>query len=225
MIKSLLITAYRSKCPLETIESSLIDHPTREMVNVLVPPDIDLSRADECDLMHDIRAYLQQRDEECSSIAWRSKFIYFATSMCHVFGRGEFYPDPTVPLVAYVKTGAPMPYVWLDLDESAEMRLVSMYGIEEPGFKVVIHTITGVNNLKSRDYTVGQTRSSEAIQLSLRLDLYGKTDDYLIARLAKPHPSLECVVMLTFRKKFSGVYYQSKHPLITNTIQYPANKS
>ncbi len=225
MIKSLLITSYRSTEPLKTLESSLVEHPTGAMVDILVPPDIDLSRANDCDLMRDIRAYLQQRDAECSPIAWRSKFIYFATSMCHVFGHGNFYPDPTVPLVAYVEPGVPMPYVWLDLDENAEMRLFGMHGIAESGFKVIIHTITGVNVLKSRHYTVGTTKTADAIQLSLRLDLYGKTSDYLIVRLAKPHPSLKCVVMLTFRKRFSGVYYQSKHPLIANTIQNPASKS
>lgn len=225
MIKSLLITSYRSKEPLQTLESSLIEHPTRAMLDILVPQDIDLSRADECDLMRDIRAYLEHKDEECSPIAWRSKFIYFATSMCHVFGQGNFFPDPTVPLVAYVEPGSPMPYVWLDLDENAEMRLMGMYGVGQEGFKVIIHTITGVNDLKSRHYTVGATKASDAIQLSLRLDLYQKTNDNLIARLAKPHPTLKCVVMLTFRKKFSGVYFQSKHPLIANTIQNPASKS
>jgi len=225
MIKSLLVSAYKSMDPLGTLEASLVEHPTQEMVSVLVPETIDLNKADECDVMTDIMAYLQQveRKEYCSPIAWRSRFIYFATSMCHVFGTGDFFPDT---VVAYVAPGKPMPYVWLDLDERAQLHLIDNHNICVTGFKVVIHTITGVNNLKSRHYTVGErTDSADAMQISLRLDLYGKTADPLIARLAKPHPELDCVVMLTFRKRFSGIYYKSKHPLIANTIKNPTSKS
>jgi hypothetical protein len=221
MIKSLLISAYKSSNPQATLEGSLIDHPTQKMVNVLVPQTIDLNKADECDLMKDIMVYLEQCKESCSPIAWRSRFIYFATSMCHVFGSGDFFPDPTCSIIAYIEPNKPMPYLWLDLDEEARLSLIGSHNVNNPGFKVVIHTITGVNSLKSRHYTCGErTDNPEAMQISLRLDLYKKTADALIARLAKPHPEIDCVVMLTFRMRFSGIYYKSKHPLIVNLIKH-----
>lgn len=220
MIRSLLEAAHKSSDPLVTLESLLVDHPTKKMVDMLVPNSIELYMTDSCNLLTDIEAYLND-DEEYSPIGWRCKFLYFATSMCHVFGHGDFYPEH---VITYVKPNEPMPYVWLNLTSNCKVELIQRWRCGDNGFTVIVHAISRVNDLKTTRFNVGKG-SDEALQISLRLDLLEGGITNLIARLTRPHPSMDCVVMLTFNGKFSGIYYKTKQPLIANTIANPATKS
>jgi len=233
-VKSLLELAHKSKNPLETLEHLLIEHPTMEMVDALVPEDsVDLSRSEDCHLITDIKAYFEQRNDPCSTVGWRCKFVYFATSMCHVFGRRVnelFYPFGDSHVITYVFPNCPMPYIWLDINEKAQVTLVRHYKMPSPWVNLSIHTIGKARDLSGSKLSVElasgkitpQKGIEDSIQVSLRLDLK-------IVGLVRPNPAMNCVIMLTYNMVFNGIYYKSKYPLITAlhaiTTKNPANKS
>lgn len=179
------------------------------MLSELVPQNIDASSKYPKELHEDLLAHWAARQPE-TDVAIKCKYLYFATSMVHVFPR-------TLTAVAYVTPNRPLPYVWFHVvSAETSVGLLGCHGITTNRVRVLLHVVRSPKEFDTVKRCFDPTTKEgmpysqgNAIQLVLRLD-----DGRCEVVFKRPDPTLDCVVMVSLDGRFKGAYHVTEERLI-----------
>ncbi len=205
-VQNFLDTAYQSSNPQEYLFSVTV---CQEMLDLLIPVGWIPNESVPIQLKIELAAYNKQRDQKWSEDALQSQFIHFATSMIHVFLK-------TRSAVVYIVPNVPMPYIWIDLINDENFKVCSVHGISKSMFRVIIHTVKAIDEIRTVKKAINletmeqmQFINGNSMQICYRADLENPT-----VNLIKPNPSIDCIIILSFRGEFNGCYWKGKDRLI-----------
>lgn len=187
----LLEEAYLAPDAIEALERLLAKNPTRRNVDWLVGDSQD----------PDVETYRQTREDPCSDIGWRSRFIYFANSLNHMSLK-----------TLRVSMAKQKPYVWLDIADTWSpscIRFIKQGRMPKSSLKVIVYAVLGklpdMETIKSSvDLVAGQVipcSRGSFVQISMTSQR---------VELVRPHPRLDCYIVLTRNGNFEGVYHKKR---------------
>lgn len=215
-IRVLLESAHEQDSPIDALEKLLQRHPLPDLVRQLVPEDIELDdREDLGDISRDIRQFREDNDKERSDVAWRCRFLHFATSLTHVFF------DP----LSFV---SPLPQrLWVDLDEtkSPSVKLKYHHNLPTQLIKIIVYTV-------KRNKIQEMTENRYAIDVETGLVMPSSRGSFIhvsitgdgVCRLVRRHSELpDLAIMLTYQGQFQGVFHSEKNPVVTAIHRAPAH--
>ena len=123
--KQLLRLAYQSPDPQKFLERILVVPPTRAQLEDLIPRELH----GPWPVVGDLAAYWAQCEDSVSPEAWKCRYMYFATAMCHIF-------DDC--MTVYSDFNRPIPYLWLRLDPGS-VSLISHGRWPKTRVKIMLH--------------------------------------------------------------------------------------
>ncbi len=213
ILQRILEAAYRAFDPQAALKSIVV---TRTLLDKLLP-EATFADARELNnpptLCKDLLNYRAQRDtKQWDDDALFCQFVYFATSMIHVFPRGG-------GCVSYIQPNTFIPYVWINVIDAENVALVNYCSrIEKDIFRVIMHVVRSLNEISTVKKSI-QLRNGglvisfsqgNAIQLCLRLDL-----EQPQLTMTAANPSLpNCVVLLSYRGEFVSAWQKGKERLM-----------
>lgn len=198
--ESLLNTAYRSENPLETFQAICLTEFHIDLVDVLwLVENIDFIQLEpfnatkqvppmERTVADLVNLHRWVQSEKHSQQAIVSHFLYFATSLIHLWGYKRddlFLLELSRPLVCYVEPNCPSRYIWFQVEPSSGLLLLQKhnlysddYGDEKP-FRVMMHRTLAPGRMDKLRFTFDLTtrksmtsvRNTDGMMhLSVRLD-------------------------------------------------------
>lgn len=150
--KDAIVDAYRCANPVDTMQTALSNvQVSNGDIFQLVRHGfrMDLSTELQTAIRKDIIDFLQNQNIQSSGVARLCKFVYFATSITHLWGRFEQpnlfnLSSSRTCIVAYVKPNEPMSYVWFHYDCRQQRLYLIKHTLrvrDEP-IKVLLHLVT-----------------------------------------------------------------------------------
>ena len=180
---------------------------TKDMLAWLIPIDIDLSSKYPSYLYEDLSNYLALKDQEWSDESLHCKFIYFATSMVHIFKNSA---------VCYSAFNVKVPYACINVTAEGKMLIFRHSGIKNNLFRIILQIVKKPNDIEMVKKCINlQTldemsfSSGNAVHLCLRLD-----GEIPFVSFVKPNSAYDFVTIIYFNNQFSGAYYKEKDKLI-----------
>lgn len=203
-IRNFLESAYKSNDPLKSLENIEV---TKDMLNLLIPSDIDMTSKYPSYLYEDLFNYLSLKDQEWSDVSIHCKFIYFATSMVHIFKNSS---------VCYSGPNVKVPYACINVTTEGKMIVFRHSDIKNNLFRITLQIVRKPNDIEMIKKCINlQTldemsfSSGNAVHLCLRLD-----GELPFVSFVKPNAAYDFVTIIYFNNEFSGAYYKEKHKLI-----------
>lgn len=207
ILQRLLEAGYRSYDPQSAFSGVAV---TKTLLDQLIPPDLPTTGFPPT-LCKDLTGYLAQKEKKWDDDALKCQFIYFATSMVHVFHNEKC-------AVAYIQPNVAIPYIWLNVIDDKTFELVNFCSrIEKDIFRVIIHIVRSVDQIDTVKKSIHLRNgglvmpfsAGNAIQLTLRLDL-----EQPILSMNAANPTLpNCVVLLSYKGQFCGAWHKGKEKL------------
>ena len=189
-VTALICDVRNTECPVSSVEDD--ENPMRQTA-------------------HDIANFMKQLDRQRPGPeALLSQFCYFSTSMTHIWVKETDTIVPASPIMAYVNSNKPMPYVFLNILPSLDTRV-----------ELVKHTLSlNHNPLRIAAHIVDHPGSLVSIKMSFDLDsgdcLAALSGDFMqlairgdqhSAYLQSPCKRMQCVVVIAYENKIHGVFY------------------
>jgi hypothetical protein len=208
---TLICEAYASPNPVEHLESLSIS-VTRADVDILTNFD-----PGETPLKEDLKSYLGTRDKPAEDVAWKTRFIYFATSLSHVFMKNDRVYDAVV----YLAPNRPYPYVWIDFDGSDPKLVKHTLPEEAKSFQLSFFKVFEHMRIEMTNYTcdlagcrlIKSVKNGSFVQISSSFDK--------VHLIRAKQSEVHCAFLLTFKKSFCGIYVSDKTPVIYNAMRKP----
>ncbi len=173
---------------------------TKEILEELIPSNIDLSSQTPKEIYEDIVSYLKTKDEPCSEESLKCKFMYFATSVIHIFKDSAICHKP---------------YVCINVSSEGKMIIFRHQGIDNGDkFRVCLQIVNNIKDIQmvktcTNLYTleVCAYNNGNAVHICLRKDLNA-------LMFVKPNAVCDFITILYYNNKFSGVYHKTSIKLI-----------
>ncbi len=218
-LQRILESAYRAFDPQQALKPIPV---TQALLAKLLPESV-FALAKELNnpptLCQDLLNYRAQAEKQWSDDALHCQFVYFATSMIHIFGGKS--------AVAYSEPNVSIPYVWINVLGADSIELVNYCSrFEKDIFRVIMHVVhpkgydkenplihridTVKKSINLRNGGLVMTFSmGNAIQICLRLDL-----EQPVLTMNAAHPTARCIVLLSYKGEFMGAWQRGKEKLV-----------
>jgi hypothetical protein len=179
---------------------------TKDILSELIPDNIDLSTKVPSYVYEDIISYYKTKDDPCSEESLRCKFIYFATSMIHIFKDSA---------VCYIAPENRLPYVCINISQEGKMVVFRHEKIlNADKFRICLQIVKSIKDIQMVKqcinlYTLDcmPYNTGNAVHICLRVDLDCVT-------FVKPNLAFEFITILYYKNQFSGVYHKTSTKLI-----------
>lgn len=136
------------------------------------------------------------------------RYIYFATSICHLFGKmvneDSFFPNVKLPIIIYgIRPNVPMKYIWIDIDDKEHRFGIAC--ITHNLSKLQKFKIQRINNL-NETVKVSVDLLTKDITPASRGTFLGIDGQNNVLQWGMEEEDEPFCLLLTFKKKLKNIY-------------------
>lgn len=155
-----------------------------------------------------------ERDGKPSHEVLAAQFCYFATALTHVWLDSNSGVLPVEqPIIAFFEANKPIPYVWFNVNPKSDTKLElikhTFDKADDTVVRVIVHIVERPGALMQLKLSFDlettdclSTMRGDFMQIALRLD--EKT-----AYLQSPSKGRQCLVVLTYDQRLTGIFYNN----------------